>query len=314
VNFSDKLVNKIKERKNPSVIGLDPRIEQIPSFIRKRAFDTYGETAKGAAEALLEFNKGIIDAVYDLVPAVKPQLAFYEIYGHEGMRVLGETVRYAKGKGLLVICDGKRNDIGSSAEAYSRAYIGKNEIGGTDYSMEADALTVNPFFGLDGIAPFIDDCKRNDTGVFILVKTSNPTSAQIQDLVTSNGKRVYEIIARMVHELGEDLIGGSGYSSIGAVVGATHPEQAKVLRKIMPHAYILVPGYGAQGGTASGAAASFNDDGLGAIVNASRSVIFAYRSKEYAGRYSEEQYQDAARAETIRMRDDITGCLRSASI
>ncbi len=181
MNFSDKLVNKIKERKNPSVIGLDPRIEQIPSFIRKRAFDTYGETVKGAAEALLEFNKGIIDAVYDLVPAVKPQLAFYEIYGHEGMRVLGEKVRYAKGKGLLVICDGKRNDIGSSAEAYSRAYIGKNEIGGTDYSMEADALTVNPFFGLDGIAPFIDDCKRNDTGVFILVKTSNPTSAQTQD-------------------------------------------------------------------------------------------------------------------------------------
>lgn len=314
MNFADKLVNKIKEKNNPSVIGLDPRIEQIPSFIRERAFDTFGKTVKGAAEALLEFNKGIIDAVHDLVPAVKPQLAFYEIYGHEGVRVLGETIRYAKEKGLLVICDGKRNDIGSSAEAYSRAYIGKNETGGIEFSMEADALTVNPLFGLDGIAPFIDDCKQNDTGVFILVKTSNPTSAQIQDLVTSDGKRVYEIIARMVHELGEDLIGGSGYSSVGAVVGATHPEQAKVLRNIMPNAYILVPGYGAQGGTAKGAAASFNDDGLGAIVNASRSVIFAYKSKEYADRFTEAQYQEAARAETIRMRDDIMSCLRPASI
>jgi len=207
--------------------------------------------------------------------------------------------------------DGKRNDIGSSAEAYANAYIGGNEAGKINSGIEADAVTVNPFFGYDGIAPFINACKLNNSGIFILVKTSNPSSSQIQDLITNDGKQIYEVIAGMVNELGKSLIGCTGYSSVGAVVGATHPEQAKVLRKLMPHAYFLVPGYGAQGGTALGAAAAFNNDGLGAIVNASRSVIFAYKAKEYADKYTEEQYQEAARAETIRMRDDINkavGC------
>ncbi|HHW47431.1 MAG TPA: orotidine-5'-phosphate decarboxylase [Clostridiaceae bacterium] len=305
--FIDKLIDRIKEKKNPSVVGLDPRIEYVPRFIKEKAFSLYGENMKGACESILEFNKRIIDAVYDIVPAVKLQTAYYEMYGIEGLKVFDETIKYAKNKGLLVIVDGKRNDISSTAQAYSSAYLGRTEItcNKSEAAFDVDALTVNPFLGYDGIKPFIEDCKKYEKGIFILVKTSNKSSGQIQDLLTYQGKSVYEILAEYVEEWGKDLIGKYGYSSVGAVIGATYPNQAKILRNIMKHAYILVPGYGAQGGTARDAAHSFGRDGLGAIVNASRSIMCAYQSDTWSCMYGEERFAEAARAEAIKMRDEI---------
>ncbi len=310
--FIDKLIEAVKEKNNPSVIGLDPKIEYVPSFIKEKAFKEYGANLKGVAEAILGFNKKIIDAVYDIVPAVKPQLAYYEMYGLEGLRVFDETVRYAKEKGLIVIVDGKRNDIGTTAEAYSSAYLGKTKIDDSieEAVFDADALTVNPYLGIDGIKPFIEDCKKYKKGIFMLVKTSNKSSGQIQDLLTQYDKSIYEIIAQYVEEWGKPLRGEHGYSSIGAVVGATYPNQAKILRKIMKHAYILVPGYGAQGGTARDVAHNFNGDGLGAIVNASRSIMCAYQSEEWKNTFSEEKFDEASRAEAIRMRDDLNSVIK----
>ncbi|TYQ13304.1 UNVERIFIED_CONTAM: orotidine-5'-phosphate decarboxylase [Acetivibrio alkalicellulosi] len=309
--FVDVLIEKIKEKNNPSVIGLDAKIEYVPSFIREEAYEKYGKNIKGVAKAILTFNKYIIDAVYDVVPAVKPQLAYYEMYGLEGLQTFYETCRYAKEKGLIIIADGKRNDIGSTAQSYSTAFLGKTEIDEStkEATFDTDALTVNPYFGVDGIKPFIEDCKKYNKGIFVLVKTSNNSSGQIQDMVTQGGKSIYEIVAEYVEDWGQSLKGKYGYSSVGAVVGATYPNQAKIIRKILKSGYILVPGYGAQGGTARDVAHSFNSDGLGAIVNASRSIMCAYQSDMWKGQYSEEKFYEASRAEALRMKDDINSVL-----
>lgn len=309
--FIDRLIDSITEKNNPTVVGLDPKVEYVPAFIKDKAYREHGVNTIGAAATLLEFNKRMIDAVYDIVPAVKPQLAYYEMYGTEGLKAFDQTVAYAHSKGLLVIADGKRNDIGSTAEAYSSAFLGEvvldEEI--RQKVFDTDALTVNPYLGIDGIKPFLEDCARYKKGIFILVKTSNKSSGQLQDLVVEGGKRIYETVAVMVDEWGNGLTGRYGYSSVGAVVGATYPEQAGILRKLMKKAYILVPGYGAQGGTANDIVPSFDENGMGAIVNASRSIMCACRSALWKGTYSEENFDQASRAEALRMKNDINKAL-----
>ncbi len=301
----DTLVAKIKEKNNPSIAGLDPKIDYVPKFIRDKAYAEFGKNLKGATEAIWEFNKGLIDALYDVVPAVKPQSAFYEMYGLCGEEVLARTIEYAKSKGLYVVLDVKRNDIGSTAEAYSAAYLGKVDIEGDKFEpLPVDSVTVNPYLGTDGIAPFVADCKKYDKSIFALVKTSNPSSGELQDLEIGNEK-IYEKVAALVNKWGEETIGASGYSAVGAVVGATYPEQAKVLRKLMPKAYFLVPGYGAQGGKASDVRFSFNDDGLGAIVNSSRGIMCAYKKDGSP----EEAFAESARCEAIRMREELCSIL-----
>jgi len=302
-HFADRLVEAIKAKGNPICVGLDPRLDKIPEFIRKDAFEAAeneGRPLRAAAEALLVFNKGIIDAVADLVPVVKPQVAFYEIFGHEGMRVYEETIDYAHSKGLITIADVKRNDIGSTAEAYAEAYLGETKV--EDESMrvfDADSLTVNGYLGSDGVKPFVKVAANDGKGLFVLVKTSNPSSGELQDLHVydevakeEKAKTLYEIMGYYVDSWGADEVGESGYSCVGAVVGATYPEQAKVLRKLMPNAYFLVPGYGAQGGGAADVKPCFNEDGLGAIVNSSRGIIFAYKV-DGAG-YEDTDYGKAA--------------------
>lgn len=301
----DLLVQKIKEKGNPSVAGLDPKVEYVPEYIRKKAYAQYGQGLKGATEAIWEFNKGLIDALYDVVPAIKPQSAFYEMYGLCGEEVLGRTIAYAKEKGLYIILDVKRNDIGSTAEAYSKAYLGKVDIDGVECEpCGVDCVTVNPYLGTDGIAPFVEDCKAYDKAIFALVKTSNPSSGELQDLI-ADGKHIYERVAECVNKWNEGTVGESGYGAVGAVVGATYPQQAGVLRKLMPKSYFLVPGYGAQGGGAEGVKPCFNADGLGAIVNSSRGIMCAYKK----GDWKEEQFAEAARAEAIRMKNDLTSVL-----
>lgn len=302
----DLLVKKIREKGNPSVAGLDPKIDYVPQFIREKAYANYGKNLKGASEAIWEYNKGLIDALYDIVPAVKPQSAFYEMYGLYGEEVLHRTISYARGKGLYVILDVKRNDIGSTAEAYSRAYLGKCEVDGELFdSCPVDCITVNPFPGSDGVKPFINDCKAYDKAIFVLAKMSNPSSGEFQDLTTDGGKRIYEKIAENINEWNKDTIGESGYGAVGAVVGATYPGQAAALRELMPKSYFLVPGYGAQGGGAEGVKPCFNSDGFGAIVNSSRGIMCAYKK----GEWKEEQFAEAARAEAIRMKDDLVSVL-----
>ena len=304
--FADRLIDKIRGFDNPSVVGLDPRLEYIPEHLKANAFKDHGTGFEGAAAAILSFNKGLIDTLCDIVPAVKPQLAYYEMYGLEGLKAFNETVRYAGSKGMLVIADGKRNDIGSTAEAYSSAFLGRNSLNGEKLPVfDTDALTVNPYLGIDGIKPFIEDCGKYNKGIFILVKTSNKSSCQLQDLRTENGKTIYQIVAELVEEWGSGLVGKHGYSSIGAVVGATYPEQGMILRMIMKKAYILVPGYGAQGGSASDAVRCFNSDGLGAIVNASRSIMCAWQSQKWSDRYGSREYDMAARAEALSMRNEL---------
>lgn len=301
----DLLVQKIKEKGNPSVAGLDPKIEYIPEYIRKKAYEQYGQNLQGAAEAIWEFNKGLIDALYDVVPAVKPQSAFYEMYGFHGEEAMHRTIAYAKEKGLYIILDVKRNDIGSTAEAYSKAYLGKTLVDGVECdACGVDCVTVNPYLGTDGVMPFVNDCKTYDKAIFALVKTSNPSSGELQDLLVSD-KHIYEKVAECVNKWNEDTIGNSGYGAVGAVVGATYPEQAQVLRKLMSKSYFLVPGYGAQGGGAQGVKPCFNSDGLGAIVNSSRGIMCAYKN----GDWKEEQFDEAARAEAIRMREDLNSVL-----
>ena len=309
--FIDNLIEKIKEKNNPTVVGLDPKIDYVPSFIKEDMFEKYGASLKGVSEAILKFNKILIDSIYDIVPAVKPQLAYYEMYGVEGIKAFYETCKYAKQKGLICIADGKRNDIGTTAEAYSSAFLGTTKI--DDKTQEAafdvDALTVNPYLGVDGIKPFVNDCANFGKGIFVLVKTSNKSSGQLQDLLTQEGKSIYEKVAEYVNEWGANVVGKYGYSSVGAVVGATYPNQAKILRKILRNSYILVPGYGAQGGTARDVAHSFNSDGLGAIVNASRSIMCAYKDEQWKGIYTEDKFNEASRAEALRMKDDINGVI-----
>ena len=299
----DVLIEKIKEKNNPTVAGLDPKLDYVPEEMKAAAFREYGENFTGAAQAILAFNKTLIDALYDIVPAVKPQAAYYEMYGIEGLKCMKETIDYAKSKGMYVILDGKRGDIGATSEAYAKAYLGKTEIAGLETpAFDADCLTVNPYLGTDGIKPFADQCALNNKGIFVLVKTSNKSSGELQDL-KAGGIYIYEHMADLVKTWGADLIGTYGYSSVGAVVGATYPEQAEALRERMPHTYFLGPGYGAQGGKASDVAKSFNRDGLGAIVNASRSIMCAYQKN--GGTLG-----DAARQEAIRMRDDILSALK----
>jgi len=310
--FVDRLIEEIRNKNNPSVIGLDPRIEEIPLYIREKNFNEYGINLRGVTGAIIEFNKKIIDSLYDIVPAVKPQAAFYERYGTEGFEAFKTTIEYAKSKGLIVIADAKRNDIGSTAEAYSNAYIGKTfihkNINKTVFN--ADAVTVNPYFGYDGVRPFVEDCNNYDKGIFILVKTSNSSSGEFQDLQTDRGTFIYEEIALKVNEWGKDTVGKYGYSSIGAVVGATFPKQMEKLRSMLKRAFILVPGYGRQGGTAEDAAKAFLGDGLGAVVNSSRNVIYAWKSNIWGNKYTERNFTDAARAEAIRMKEDINRALR----
>jgi len=310
--FIDRLIESIKEKNNPTVVGLDPNLESIPAHIRENAFRRHGRSLKAAGEAILEFNRKIIDAVCDIAPVVKPQLAYYEMYGIEGMKAFMETVRYAKSKGLLVIADGKRNDIGSTAEAYSHAYLGRTSLcdGYFEDVFGVDALTVNPMLGYDGIRPFLDDCRDFGKGIFILVKTSNKSSGQVQDIVTNLDASIYEILANHVNEWGKGLEGKYGYSAVGAVVGATYPNQAKKIRSIMRNAYILVPGFGAQGGTAKDVVHSFGSDGRGALVNASRSIIYAYRSEEWRKHNGEESFDTAAREAAIKMRDEINKAIK----
>ena len=300
-NAMDRLISKVKETNNPTVMGLDPRYDMIPESIRAK----YSQDIEGACRSILEFNKGLIDSVYDIVPAVKPQIAFYEMFGIEGIKVFNETCKYAKQKGMVVIADVKRGDIGSTAAGYSNAYLGKTPIEQEKVSIyDVDFVTVNPYLGIDGVKPFIDDCKEYGKGIFILVKTSNKSSGELQDLKLENGKTIYEKVAELVNSWGEDLVGEYGYSSVGAVVGATYPIQIKELREIMPKTYFLIPGYGAQGGKAEDIALGFKD-GIGGIVNASRSLMAAYKSDRWKDKYSEKEFGKATRAEAIRMRDEL---------
>ena len=299
----NKLVEKIKKTNAPIVVGLDPMMSYVPKQITEKAFQDFGETLEGAAEAIWQYNKGIIDATYDLIPAVKPQIAMYEQFGIPGMTAFDKTVKYAKEKDLVVIGDVKRGDIGSTSAAYATAHLGKVQVGSKTYSLfDEDFATVNPYLGTDGIKPFVDVCKDEKKGLFILVKTSNPSSGEFQDRLIE-GRPLYEWVGEQVAKWGEDHM-GDDYSYIGAVVGATYPEMGKVLRKIMPKSYILVPGYGAQGGTAEGLRPYFNEDGLGAIVNSSRGIICAYQQEMYAG-FGAENYADASRQAVLDMIEDI---------
>ena len=297
----DRLIEKIEQMQNPTVAGLDPKLDYVPEYIRKRCFEKYGETLKGAAKALLEFNKGLIDALYDIVPAVKPQAAYYEMYGAAGMKTLYKTQEYARSKGMYVITDGKRNDIGTTMEAYAAAHLGKVKVGSTEIEpFLGDALTVNGYLGSDGIKPLLKICSENDKGIFVLVKTSNPSSGELQDRLI-DGEPIYEVMGKMCEKWGEELPGVYGYSGVGAVVGATYPEQIKTLRALLPNTFFLIPGYGAQGATAADIAGAFDKNGLGGIVNSSRGIMCAYQKQKV----SEHEFAEAARREAIRMRDEI---------
>lgn len=304
----DQLIDKIKETSNPTVVGLDPRLSYIPDFIKNEAYEKYGKTPKAAAQAFYRFNKEIIDAVYDLIPAVKPQVAMYEQFGADGIESYINTIKYAKSKGLVIIGDIKRSDIASTAQAYSDGHIGQVVVEDNSYEIyHEDFITLNPYLGYDSIEPYMDNCKNYERGLFVLVKTSNPNSGQIQDLVVE-GEKLYEKVGKLTSSWGEQLIGKYGYSSVGAVVGATHPKQAEKLREIMPNTYFLVPGYGAQGGTAKELSVCFNKDGLGAIVNSSRGIIAAHQNKKYKDEYSEKEFAQAARAAVQDMKKDLATC------
>ncbi len=311
MHFSDRLGNAIQEKNNPTVMGLDPKLDYIPQHIRDCAQKDAMNPFHAAADSIITFNCALINAVADIVPAVKPQLAYYEWFGLEGLRAFDTTCRYAKEKGLLVIADGKRNDIGSTAEAYSGAYLGETDLeNGKSTVFNTDALTVNAYLGEDGIKPFLKDCDVYEKGIFILVKTSNPSSGQLQDMPLADGRKVYEAMADLVKDWGAERCGQNGYNSVGAVVGATYPVQLAEMRERMPNTWILVPGYGAQGGKAADVALAFDAKGLGALVNASRSLMCAWQKADrYAG-YSEADFALAARNEAIRMRDEINEALQ----
>lgn len=305
----DQLVAKIKKTQAPIVVGLDPMLNYVPEQVQKKAFEEKGETLAGAAEAIWQFNKAIVDATYDLIPAVKPQIAMYEQFGVEGVIAFKKTVDYCKEKGLVVIGDVKRGDIGSTSEAYAIGHLGKVQVGSQTYAgFDEDFATVNPYLGSDGVKPFVKVCKENNRGIFVLVKTSNPSSGELQDKLV-DGKPLYELVGKMVDEWGSDCIGESGYSEVGAVLGATYPEQGKILRAIMPRTYILVPGYGAQGGKGKDLVHFFNEDGLGAIVNSSRGIIAAYKQEAYA-KFGAEHFADASRQAVLDMIADIQGALQ----
>lgn len=301
------LVDRIAALNAPVVVGLDPMLNYVPEHIQKAAFEEYGETLEGAAEAIWQFNKAIVDATYDLIPAVKPQIAMYEQFGIPGLVAFAKTCDYCKSKGLVVIGDIKRGDIGSTSGAYAVGHLGRVQVGSKSYSgFSEDFVTVNPYLGTDGVKPFVDVCKQENKGIFVLVKTSNPSSGEFQDKLI-DGTPLYELVARKVVEWGEECMGNS-YSNVGCVVGATYPEMGKVLRKLMPKTYILVPGYGAQGGKAEDLVHYFNEDGLGAIVNSSRGIIAAYKQDKYTS-FGAENFADASRQAVVDMIEDITGAI-----
>lgn len=307
----NKLVEKIKKTGAPIVVGLDPMLSYIPQHVQNKAFNEFGVTLEGAAEAVWRFNKEIIDNIYDLVPAVKPNIAMYEQFGVPGVAVFKKTVDYCKAKGLMIIGDAKRGDIGSTSEAYAIGHLGKVAIGRLLYTaFDEDFVTVNPYLGSDGVKPFIKVCKEENKGIFVLVKTSNPSSGEFQDQLTEHNIGtmrstipLYELVAQKVDEWGRECMDGE-WSNVGAVVGATYPEQGKILRAVMPHTLILVPGYGAQGGQGKDLVHFFNEDGLGAIVNSSRGIIAAYKNDKYA-QYGENYFGGAARAAVIDMKEDL---------
>ena len=304
----NKLVDKIKKLNAPIVVGLDPMLAYVPDHVKAKAFAEKGETLEGAAEAIWQFNKAIVDATWDLIPAVKPQIAMYEQFGVPGLMAFHKTVEYCKAKDLVVIGDVKRGDIGSTSEAYAVGHLGKVAVGSRSYyGFDEDFVTVNPYLGSDGVKPFIKVAKEENKGMFILVKTSNPSSGELQDRLI-DGRPLYEWVGEKVAEWGEEHMGSCGYSYVGAVVGATYPEMGKILRKVMPKTYILVPGYGAQGGKAKDLVHYFNEDGLGAIVNSSRGIIAAYKQEAYA-KFGPENFADASRQAVIDMQKDIASVL-----
>ena len=298
----DRLITKIIEMKNPTVAGLDPKLDYVPEYLRRSFLNEDGETLKAASKAIFRYNQLLIDALCDIVPAVKLQAAYYEMYGHHGVKTMERTIRYARLKGMYVITDGKRNDIGATMEAYTAAHLGSVQIGECEYEpFGADALTVNGYLGTDGISPLLNVCRANDKGIFVLCKTSNPSSGEFQDLLI-DGVPLYARMGDKCEEWGAETVGQYGYSAVGAVVGATYPEQLVELRKRMPHTMFLVPGYGAQGGGAQGIAGGFDENGLGAIVNSSRAILCAYKKEGC----DEQDFAGAARREAIRMREDLT--------
>ena len=301
----DRLIKSIIDKKNPTVVGLDPKLDYVPKFIKDNCFSKYGETLEGASQALWLFNKAIIDEVYDLVPAIKPQCAYYEMYGWQGMKALVETIKYAQSKGLFVITDGKRNDIGATMTAYATAHLGNTQVGSKLVSaFNGDALTVNGYLGTDGIAPLLEICQTRDKGIFVLVKTSNKSSGELQDQKIGD-TTIYATVGDMCEQWGSTQIGNYGYSSVGAVVGATYPEQLTELRQRLPHTFFLVPGYGAQGGGAKGLKGAFDSNGLGAIVNSSRAIMCAYQKEGC----NEVDFAQASRREVIRMKEDISSII-----
>lgn len=307
----DRLIEKIVETQNPTVAGLDPKLAYIPQYILDAAVAEHGKTLEAAAKALLEYNKGLIDALCDIVPAVKPQAAYYEMYGWQGVRTLAETIAYAREKGMFVITDGKRNDIGATMEAYATAHLGTTDVFGESIeAFNADALTVNGYLGTDGIKPLLKVCSDKDKGIFVLVKTSNPSSGELQDQKMESGKSVYETMGEFSENWGEAVMGKYGYSGVGAVVGATYPAQLGEMREKAPHTFFLVPGYGAQGGAADDVAPAFDENGLGAIVNSSRGIMCAWQKEGC----DEHDYAMAARREAIRMRDQIVGRIGTIKI
>lgn len=307
IKVIDILIDKIKETNNPTVIGVDTRYDMVPDCVKNK----YGTDIKGMCDAMLEYSKALIDATYDIIPAVKLQSAYFEMYGVEGIKVLKTMIDYCKEKGMVVMCDAKRGDIGSTSKGYSNAYLGKNEVDGKKIGIfDSDFLTVNPYMGSDCVMPFVEDCKEYNKGIFILVKTSNKSSGEIQDLITEDGETIYTKVGKLVENWGEECRGEYGYSSVSAVVGATYPKQLKELRELMPHTYFLIPGYGAQGGKAEDIALGFDENGLGGIVNATRSLMCAYKSDLWKDKFSEEDYAQATRAEAIRMRDELNSAIK----
>lgn len=307
-NAIDVLINKIKEYDNPTVIGVDTRYDMVPECVRKK----YDTTIEGMCKAMLEYSKALIDATYDIIPSVKLQSAYFEMYGVEGIKLYKEMIGYCKEKQMVVMADVKRGDIGSTSAGYSRAYLGKNIINEKEEPIfDVDFATVNPYMGSDCVMPFVEDCKKYDKGIFVLVKTSNKSSGEIQDVKAEDGEEIYKKVAKLVNTWGNDLIGENGYSSVSAVVGATYPKQLQELREIMPHSYFLIPGYGAQGGKAEDIALGFDENGLGGIVNATRSLMCAYKSDLWKDKFAEEDYAKATRAEAIRMRDELNNAIKN---
>lgn len=306
-NAIDILIEKIKETNNPTVIGVDTRYDMVPDCVKNK----YGTDIKGMCNAMLEYSKALIDATYDIVPAVKLQSAYFEMYGIEGIKLYKEMIEYCRSKEMVVMVDVKRGDIGSTSAGYSKAYLGKNIINEKEEPIfDVDFATVNPYMGSDCVNPFVEDCKKYNKGIFVLVKTSNKSSGEIQDVRAEDGEEIYKKVAKLVNTWGDELIGEYGYSSVSAVVGATYPKQLKELREIMPHAYFLIPGYGAQGGKAEDIALGFDKNGLGGIVNATRSLMCAYKSDLWKDKFSEDEYAKATRAEAIRMRDELNSVIK----